>query len=1210
MRNHTKTLLFTLIGLLLSGLLYFTITNKDIQDEVISNNTTEIPTKALTETIESTNTTIESNKTPKPTVVKVQSKETVHPHQIKYEERPKVPTLTGREKELFIEYLLSRSTADSGINKIRQNESASSTYANGRISGTWEAKTTRSGWYGYRVDNSTYDSIKNVFYVVSYAGHLYKLDYQDEVKWTLLNHKIQLNPPDNASANPIFDGLHLPDGTFRLFRSNDDAQRMEYSNDEGRTWLNATGANVARSWSNQSVIINSNSQKRIALHTFSNNYHYLYFSDNHGQTYTSSKLSFPISTHDIRIVKPYNTDEISLIVWNKSTKGVTMYQYNHTLKDYELKHTSTSTIVGSNLSNFEATYHNGQYHYYISSINSTYTVYYSADQGLTWQQKHAGRDKPFELLIHNKPNVLMSGFEDIRTSTDFGANWNGFGYNLGWDLQHIKTFKKADGKHITLVGLDFGCYISETPDIKTSYKWCNDKASYAMHYDAASSENFNTVYLANQDRGSTSYLDTGKEVSTRDVDGTDVLRVAYSNHESSVWSWFYYGRIRHRHNFPTGQTATAIYDGLGNWWAAPIVASPIAGENAIYAAYGNNLEIFSYVESTNTIAKKSHPFNFNTAFGDKIGGFGYSELNRNIWYVALNNGTFLYSKNAGNTWTKSIWGGSKPRANDQSYNYAKNQIVIRASENDTNKVYYAGVGNMLLISADAGRTFSVKNSGLNVFRIRDFVVTPDDKFVFAACGYNGVWIFSVEDNKWYQMNDSNIPSVDFTDVDFIRTKNIVRFATYGSGVIDFKLNEVVSVVSTPSELKAKTEANKYVRLTWNEKATDEDGYYVERATDADFIRIDTLPANTNSYLDTNIVYGATQYYIVKAFKGTLNSGKSNTATIDVPKKGVIDNSTISIVGFSSQETVGSNTPAVYAIDNNINTFWHTSWQDSQPNHPHYIVFDLGSESQVAGIRYLPRQDGKTEGNIANFELFITNDTLNWGEPALSGKFSSGKVLKESLLSQPITGRYVKLLTLSSIVGDKFANAAEISIMYEAVVPDKPTNLFLGASSDNIIMLRWTDNSINETGFKIQQLINDKFVQIDTVKANTTYYSHRNLLPGTKNTYRIVAYNNVGLSEPTNILATSTTGQTSVPKLSVNFKIYPNPCIDELSVEFDALSTTATFSLIDSKGKIVLSETISAGNNKLKFNITHLPKGTYFAQLKTDKGSIVNKIIKQ
>jgi hypothetical protein len=1124
------------------------------------------------------------------------------------EERPDDPVLSGEEKAMFLDYVLSRQ--DDPQLKSQAADDGKSTYANGRVSGTWKQKELLTGWHGYRVENSAYDSLQNVFYVVSYAGHLYRLDYAHEVKWTLLNHKIQLNPPDNGSANPIFAGLHLPDSTFRLIRSHDEANRMEYSDDEGRNWEIATGAKVSRSWSNQAYVINKGNEKQVILHTYDANYHHLYVSDDYGKSYKKSVLSFPIATYDVRIIKPYRRDEVFMWVWGKNTKKIDIYEYAAEAGDFNKTGSSSSTVAGTNLSNVAGSWIDGNYHFYLSTINPDYTVYYSNDKGQTWVQKNSGRDRPFEIMGSDKPNVLISGFEDMKLSTNYGASWTGFDHKLGWDLQHMRSYPTKDGSFITLAGLDFGCYISKTPEDKNSYTWCNNGASYAMHYDAISSENFSSMYLANQDRGTTAYVDSANTVNTKDIDGTDVLRVALANHETSVWSWFYYGRIKHRFNFAGGKSGEAVYDGLGNWWAAPIIASPNPAEDAIYAAYGSNLQIFSYDAASNSISKSSHPFDFKAKFGGELGGFSYSELNRKLWYATLTNGLFFYSKDAGQTWTKSAYIGLTPKANDQSYNYHKNQIVIKASEIDTNKVYYAGVGNYLLISENAGKTFTIKNKGLKIYRIRDIALSPDEKFIFAACGYGGAWVFSVDNDQWYQMNDDPIPSVDFTDVQFIKKKNCVRFATYGSGIHDFYIDQQFNPLSPPDGLSLSLNNNNHVVLKWNNPAGDHQGFYVERASDGDFVRIASLAAGETSFTDTDVKYSQTCYYRVKAFSDETLSFASNLVYVTLPEEGMLNPANWSIVDFSSEEVNGEHAPARYAIDNNTATFWHTEWQNNKPGHPHYLSIDLGSESSVAGFRYLPRQDGNTNGQVAAYEMHVSNDYNSWGNPVAKGTLPSGAGWKEVIFDQLATGRYVKFTALSEINGSIYTSMAELALLNQVPLPETPIGVSASSLNDSTIMLRWTDNSDNESGFIIEQQIDDIFVSIDTIQRNKTGYIHTGLADSSTYTYRVRAYNRGGASEPSEIVEATTPLKVGVGEQEFNWNLYPNPFTDHFTLQLPGNKENLSLNVSDQNGRIVISQKLSEMQGQVRIETQELPAGLYIVEISGEKLHFSRKIIKK
>lgn len=135
-----------------------------------------------------------------------------------------------------------------------------------------------------------------------------------------------------------------------------------------------------------------------------------------------------------------------------------------------------------------------------------------------------------------------------------------------------------------------------------------------------------------------------------------------------------------------------------------------------------------------------------------------------------------------------------------------------------------------------------------------------------------------------------------------------------------------------------------------------------------------------------------------------------------------------IRSFSSQETVGegaNNGRAVHAIDGNNTTFWHTKWSGGSDPLPHEIQIDLGTSYALSGLKYLPRQDGGTNGIINNYEVYVSNDPANWGTAVATGTFPSTTVEKTVSFTAK-TGRYVRLRALSSN-STPFVSAAEIGL---------------------------------------------------------------------------------------------------------------------------------------------------------------------------------------
>jgi beta-galactosidase len=77
-----------------------------------------------------------------------------------------------------------------------------------------------------------------------------------------------------------------------------------------------------------------------------------------------------------------------------------------------------------------------------------------------------------------------------------------------------------------------------------------------------------------------------------------------------------------------------------------------------------------------------------------------------------------------------------------------------------------------------------------------------------------------------------------------------------------------------------------------------------------------------------------------------------------------------IAYVSSEERVKEAALADYAIDGQNANFWHSEWGNAKPNHPHYLVIDLGKEETLSGFRYVPRQgDNTVAGRIKDYRIY-------------------------------------------------------------------------------------------------------------------------------------------------------------------------------------------------------------------------------------------------
>ena len=133
------------------------------------------------------------------------------------------------------------------------------------------------------------------------------------------------------------------------------------------------------------------------------------------------------------------------------------------------------------------------------------------------------------------------------------------------------------------------------------------------------------------------------------------------------------------------------------------------------------------------------------------------------------------------------------------------------------------------------------------------------------------------------------------------------------------------------------------------------------------------------------------------------------------------------VKYVDSEELNGNSGAVSkAFDGNPNSIWHTEWQAQSPVHPHEVQFDLGNVFQVNALKYLPRQDASYNGTIKDYEVYLSIDGLNWGNPVAAGTWATTKTQKTASFT-PSIAQFVRLVALNEVNGNPWTSAAEIEV---------------------------------------------------------------------------------------------------------------------------------------------------------------------------------------
>jgi trimeric autotransporter adhesin len=203
--------------------------------------------------------------------------------------------------------------------------------------------------------------------------------------------------------------------------------------------------------------------------------------------------------------------------------------------------------------------------------------------------------------------------------------------------------------------------------------------------------------------------------------------------------------------------------------------------------------------------------------------------------------------------------------------------------------------------------------------------------------------------------------------------------------------------------------------------------------------------------------------------------------------------------FASSQTVGANQYAIYsgaaaAVYSNIN---YNDYFTLGPN----LGYLTAAQVDLAAWRVATSQD---LNSISGNPQFVAPEDLRpvAGSPVISA-------------GTPITG-----ITTDYLGVTRNATMPSIGAFEEGVQTALTAPEITSAIADTFhCVLQWTDNSNNELGFKIERRLDtlsvNPWVLIDSVGENQTTFTNYGLDPDTRYSYRIYAYNAMGISPYSN-----------------------------------------------------------------------------------------------
>ena len=134
------------------------------------------------------------------------------------------------------------------------------------------------------------------------------------------------------------------------------------------------------------------------------------------------------------------------------------------------------------------------------------------------------------------------------------------------------------------------------------------------------------------------------------------------------------------------------------------------------------------------------------------------------------------------------------------------------------------------------------------------------------------------------------------------------------------------------------------------------------------------------------------------------------------------------VVFASSVEAGEG-DAEHLLDGDESTIWHTMYSITLAKYPHWVDFDANEVKTMKGFTFLPRQDG-SNGWVKDYEIYVSQDGKNWGEPIAKGTFANNAELKKVMFGKPVRARYIRFRALSEQHGQDYASGAEFQLIAE------------------------------------------------------------------------------------------------------------------------------------------------------------------------------------
>lgn len=667
--------------------------------------------------------------------------------------------------------------------------------ANGQILGKWIERGSNNNAGNVMVVD--YDAKEDVIYAVGGGGPMFKGDFSGQ-NWEVVNDKLRF------STN-LLKVFHLDDGKHRIVSAINGTPH--FSEDRGITWIKATGLTpTSDGW----TLYNSQTT-RDGIICFLGRKDYwgsirMYASFDFGKTFKTVKLFNTSDTRNVSMGWNAHTDEI-LVIEQLSATQTKLYRLNKTTKLLDTRNASMPIGFGENgAANLQvATLRDTNRIYVFTEDKSFFT---SPDEGKSWKKLSKLTPAPWDVGVYvcpSDPTRMIYGEVDAFTSQNGGLSWqrvnewweyydNIYG-KLHADIMFVKEFNYADGKPFLLNANHGGLYYSEDYG-KTNTNIGLYNLNVSQYYDVRTyPSNPDYIFAGSQDQGQQRGSVAGEETAElfQNISG-DYGHIEFTGNGEGLWSVYPGGWVGFYsqpliQNYPIA--GYEIKSSNETVWIPPLMPGPDPSKHEVYVAGGSTTptsggsHLIRLTFENNEVKANELPFNFATS-GGQVSAMAIDPIDKNNWFVATTNGKFYRSTDGGQQFTKTA-----EMLSESHYLYGS---CILPSVIQSGILYLSGNGYSnapVYKSVDGGRTFEAYSKGLPKTTVFNVVANEDETLLFAAAE-SGPYVCFTHTGQWYPLSGISTPNQTFWSVEYVAQTKTVRFATYGRGVWDLQIKDVLS----------------------------------------------------------------------------------------------------------------------------------------------------------------------------------------------------------------------------------------------------------------------------------------------------------------------------------------------------------------------------------------------------------------------------------